>query len=105
MFTARWSIDIRFGHKDEALQMMKKWFDDVGAKVGFEKGSFRIHIGSIGVSESRFENDIMVPSLEALEKAWARMATLPAHQQFGKQLEPLIVSGSNKWEVYRVVDL
>jgi hypothetical protein len=35
---------------------------------------------------------------------WEDMSTMEAHQQFGKDLEPIIVSGSNRWEVFRVVD-
>jgi hypothetical protein len=30
------------------------------------------------------------------------MSTMEAHQQFGKDLEPIIVSGSNRWEIFRV---
>ena len=102
MFAARWIIDIRFGHKEEAIKLMKRWEEDVGSKCGLERPQMRI--GSIGASESRFESEVRVPSLEALEKAWAQMATNPAHARFSQELEPHVVSGSNRWEIYRVVE-
>src|SRR5262249_29249443 len=101
MFVARWIIDIRFGHKDEALRLMKKWQEEVGRKRGCERTQLRI--GSIGVTESRFESETLVDSLDALEKAWAKMTTFPGHARFAQEIEPHVVSGTNRWEIYRVI--
>ena len=59
----------------------------------------RFATGSIGVNESRFECEYTVESLEQLQKMWEDMSTMEAHQQFVKDLEPIIVSGSNRWEI------
>jgi hypothetical protein len=65
----------------------------------------RITTGSIGAEESRFEFDHTVESLETLQKMWNDMAKLKAHEQFGQDMKPLIVSGSNRWKIFRIVDL
>lgn len=104
MFIARWIVEVRFGKKSEFTTALKKWHEEVGNKIGFSQDKQRVVTGSIGANESRFEFDYTVESLEQLQKMWDEMATTEAHQQFGKDLEPLIVSGSNRWEIFRVVD-
>src|SRR4051812_46104565 len=102
MFVARWTVDVRFGHKEEFHAKLKKWIADVSTELGWKP---RIVNGSIGPNESRMEMEITMDTLEALEKSWAKLARLDAHKRFGKELEPLIVSASNRWEVFRVIDL
>lgn len=102
MFIARWSVDLKFGHKDEALALMKKWETEVGAKSGFDPAKRRLLTGSIGALESRLESEMEVESLAALEKGFAEMAKHPYQKQFGKDLEAHIVSGTNRWEIFRV---
>jgi hypothetical protein len=104
MLIARWNIDVRFGQKNNFISAYKKWSEEVGNKVGLSKDKLRVAAGSIGVNESRFECEYNVESLEQLQRMWEDMSTMEAHQQFGKDLEPIIVSGSNRWEVFRVVD-
>src|SRR4051812_21053372 len=104
MFVARWIIEAKFGHKDEAITVCKRWEAEVGGRLGL-KFNQRVLTGSIGVSESRLELETQVPSLADLEKSWAEMGKMPAHRQFAKDLEPHIVSGTNRWEVLRIVEL
>ena len=103
MFVARFSVDVRFGHKDDFTLAMKKWQAEVGSKVGWDNQ--RVLTGSIGAPESRFEMEMQVSSLADLENAWARMVELPHHKVYAKELEQHIVSGSNRWEVFRVVQM
>jgi hypothetical protein len=105
MFVARWSVDVRFGHREEFLRLQKKWLDEVGSKAGFDKAAARVLNGSIGAAESRWEMEMKVASLDALEKHWERMKSVPYHAQFARELEPHIVSGSNRWEILRIVDV
>lgn len=102
MFIARWTIDARFGKKDECVSYMKKWQQEVGKPVGWKEA--RMTSGSIGALESRIELEIKISSLAELEQAWGRFGDFPYHKQFGKDLEPNIVSGSNRWEIFRVLD-
>ncbi len=104
MFIARWTIEAKYGHKDEAIGILARWKAEVGDRLGL-KFNGRALTGSIGAPESRLEYETQAPSLAELEKAWAEMAKMPAHKQFSKELEPHIVSGSNRWEILRVVEL
>jgi hypothetical protein len=38
-----------------------------------------------------------------LDRVWTKLATIEAHRQWGRDLEPHVVSGTAKWNVYRVV--
>lgn len=104
MFVARWSVDVKFGHKDQAMDIFRKWQKEVGEKVGWGNGASRILTGSVGAPESRIENEMQVSSLGDLERAFAEMPKHAYHKKFSDELEPHIVSGTNRWEVFRVLD-
>ena len=38
----------------------------------------------------------------ALEKSWAALGKLDAHKAWGTQMEPYVVSGSSRREIFRV---
>jgi hypothetical protein len=103
MFVARWIIEAKFGHKNETVALCRRWQAEVGDRVKL-KTTTRVLTGSVGVSESRLEFESVCASLADLERSWAEMANLPAHTQFSKDLEPHIVSGSNRWEILRIVE-
>ncbi len=105
MFVARWSVDIKFGHKDATLAVMKKWQEEVGSKVGIQPQNTRILSGSLGAPESRIENEIEIGTLAELESAFEKFPLYPYHKQFAQDIEQHIVSGSNKWEVYRLLPM
>lgn len=102
MFLARWIIEAKFGHKDEVITLCNRWEAEIGSRVGLKHK--RVLSGSIGAQESRVEFESQVASLAELEKAWTEMSKLPAHKQFSKDLEAHIVSGSNRWELLRVLE-
>src|SRR5262245_47430571 len=105
MFVARWMIDAKFGHKDETIAIWKKWQQEVGERVGMKRSTSRVLTGSIGAAECRFEIEHQFATLADLEKAWAEMGKIPSHKQFSKELESHIVSGSNRWEILRIVEV
>ena len=105
MFIARWIIDVRFGKKDEFERKIKEWDREVGEKVGITSSQQRIRTGSIGAMESRYEFDLEVESLQALQEKWDAMVEYEAHSKFGDEMEPLVVPGSSHWEIFRPVDL
>lgn len=104
MMIARWQIDARFGHKQEALDSMKRWQSEIGRQIGWKDDMVRVLTGSIGARESLIETEIQVAGLGEIDAAWAKLAKIAAHQKWGKELEPLIVSGTPRWEVYRVIE-
>src|SRR6185369_2287487 len=97
-FIARWSFVAKFGHKDAVITHCKKWLAEIGSQSGFG-GKQNGRTGSIGACESLIELDSEFESLGDLEKAFAAIAKVPAHAAWGKELEPHIVSGTNKWEI------
>jgi hypothetical protein len=64
----------------------------------------RPHVtGSIGAREATVVHEWAVGDLAELEKSWAALGKLDAHKTWGTQMEPYVVSGSSRWEVFRVV--
>jgi hypothetical protein len=104
MFSARWQIDAKFGHKQTVLEMMKQWERDIGSKVGIEDLKFQIMTGSIGAREATIETHHQVESLARLEEFFARIGKIDAHAKWGKDMEPHVVSGTSLWQIFRVVE-
>jgi len=45
----------------------------------------------------------VIEDLAELNQVWDKLATIPAHQQWSKELEPHVVSGTSRWEIYRLL--
>jgi hypothetical protein len=103
MMVARWSIDAKFGYKQHVIELMQKWLRDIGPQAGFTADKTRLLTGSIGALESTIQTEHLVQDLNELNKAWEKLATIAAHKQWGKDLEPHVVSGTNRWEIYRLL--
>ena len=101
MIIARWQIDARFGHKEDVLRSVKRWREDIGTRIGFSMDKTRIMTGSVGANESVVITEIELPSMTELDKSWEKLSTLEEHKKWGKELEPHIVSGSHRWEIFR----
>jgi len=104
MMIARWSVDARFGHKPVVIDSMKKWQDEIGKQIGWTPDKTRLYTGSIGIHESLVQSEVVIADLAELNRAWEKLATIEAHKQWSKDLEPYIVSGSPRWEVFRVIE-
>lgn len=102
MLIATWQIDARFGHKQQVIDKMKEWERSIGMEAGMNAG--RLLTGSIGAREATVMHEWEVADLAEIERAWAKLAVNAAHQQWGRELEPLVVSGSSRWNVYRVIE-
>jgi hypothetical protein len=103
MFIARWQIDARFGHKQAVIELLRKWERDIGSKAGTDKMDFKILTGSIGAREATVEANHTIESIAQLERFFDSIAKIDAHPQWGKDLEPYVVSGSALWNIYRLV--
>jgi hypothetical protein len=101
MMIARWQIDARFGHKQKVIDAIAGWTRDIAPLVGLHKG--QMLTGSIGALEATVEHNWEVEDLAALERAWTKLGTMEAHQQWSKDLEPNVVSGTARWTIYRVI--
>lgn len=101
MLIAVWQIDARFGHKQQVIDKLKEWEEKIGKPAGMKTG--RLLTGSIGAREATVMHEWEVEDLAEIDKIWSKLATHPAHQQWGRELEPLVVSGTSRWNVYRVL--
>jgi hypothetical protein len=102
MIVAQWQIDAKFGYKAEALESIERWQHEVGAHIGWDPDQIRIMTGSVGANESKIVTEITLESMSELEKSWDKLGEIEAHQQWSKDLEEYIVSGSHRWEIYRL---
>lgn len=103
MMIARFQIEARFGHKQAVIDASRRWCREVGVQIGWTEEKLRMLTGSIGASESTVVLEVTLADLTELDAAWSKLASIEAHKQWGRDLEPLVVSGSNRWEVLRVV--
>ena len=101
MLIARWQIDARFGHKQAVIDSIVQWTREFAPQVGLHRG--RMLSGSIGALEATVEHNWEVEDLAELERAWTKLGTLEAHKQWSKDLEPNVVSGTARWNIYRVL--
>ena len=103
MMIARWQIQAKFGHKEAALDSMKRWIEEIGSQVGWTSDRVRVITGSVGAYESTIETEIKIKDLKELDDAWSKLAKLSPHKKWGQEFENLIVSGTARWEIYRVI--
>ncbi|MGT2465529.1 hypothetical protein [Mesorhizobium sp.] len=104
MFSARWQIDAKFGHKQTVIDLMRKWEREIGAQVGIAELKFQIMTGSIGVREATIETHHQVETLAQLEEFFAKIGKIDAHAKWGKEMEPYVVSGTSQWTIFRIVE-
>lgn len=103
MMIARWHIDARFGHKQAVLDAVQAWGRDIGPQIGWGADRTRITTGSVGALEARVEVETSIENFAELDQAWAKLGKIDAHRQWSKDLEPYVVSGTPRWEIFRVV--
>src|SRR5258708_15067347 len=103
MFVARWQIDARCGKKRAVIVLLQKWERDVGTKAGTDKMDFKILTGSIGAREATVEANHAVESMAQLEQFFTAIGNNETHRQWGRDLEPHVVSGSAFWNIYRAL--
>jgi hypothetical protein len=103
MMVARWQLEARFGHKQNVIDSLKKWFDEIGSEIGWSLEKVRITTGSVGALESSVVAEINIENLTELDDSWTKLGKVDGHKAWSVEIEPFIVSGTAKWEVFRVV--
>ncbi len=103
MMIARWQIEARFGHKQAVIESLTRWFEEIGTQIGWTPDKVRIVTGSVGALESTVQAEVQVEDLAELGASWAKLGAIEAHEKWGKDIEPHVVSGTPYWQVFRVV--
>ena len=103
MLIARWQFTAKFGRKQEAIDLIKEWNEQIGAQTNVDMSKVRMTTGSIGTSEGLVENELEIEDLNALDDFFTKIASIQMHKDWGPKMGEVIVSGSTRWEVFRVV--
>lgn len=102
MIVARWYVNARFGRKQDLISELKAWWCTIGKEIG--QTDYSIMTGSIGAAESLITVDVRCQDLTELHQQWDALGRRDDHAKFSARIEPLLVSGSTRWEVFRPVD-
>ena len=103
MIIARWKIDARFGHKTEVIEALEWWKNEIAPQIGWEDDNLQMMTGSVGANESTLVTQVKLKDMSELDDSWKKLSKIDRHRQWGKDLEPNVVSGSHRWEIYRVI--
>lgn len=101
MIVARWQVNARFGFKQELIDEIRNWWKTIGRDIG--QTDFSIMTGSVGAAESLVTVDVRCHDMSELQSQWDQLAHFAEHKAFAQKVEPLIVSGSTRWEILRIV--
>jgi hypothetical protein len=101
MIIARSHCHARFGMKQDVIEKMKHWWSTIGREIG--QTDYTIATASVGAPEALVTVDVRVRDMAELNDQWTRLAERQDHRDFGREVEPLIVSGSTRWEIFRVI--
>ncbi|PRW33051.1 hypothetical protein C2E21_8037 [Chlorella sorokiniana] len=99
-FIARWQLDVRFGGKADAVQLLQEWVQQIGSEAGLTPDNTSLSTGSIGAPESTLELEVRFDSLAELEGFWSAIPQ-QQHKAWGQRMQQYIVHGSPQWHVYR----
>ena len=103
MYICQWHIDVPYGKQGDAVEIMRAWSKDMFVSSGFRRArSNRIMVGHVGKSASHVVVEFEMESLAEWEDGLSEMAG-PVFRAHSDRLAPLIVAGSQRWEIYRVM--
>ena len=103
MMIARWQCIAKFGRKKEAIDLLKEWNAQIGSQTNIDMSKSRTITGSVGSSEGLVEIEMEIQDLKALDDFFSKIASIQMHSEWGPKMGEVIVSGSTRWEVFRVV--
>jgi len=103
MLIARWQFTAKFGYKDKAIELIKEWETEIGSQTNMDVSNSRLATGSVGVSEGLVENEMYIEGLDDLQQFFDKIATVEMHKDWGRSMGEVIVDGSTRWEVFRIV--
>ncbi len=100
MFMVRSIAQAQGGRRDEGVAVMKEFAAAAHKELGW--GQSRILTASIGPSDSTIVMETDVPTLAAFEQQLDAANKWPAMKGFGPKFAELFISGSHRFEVFRV---
>jgi cyclopropane fatty-acyl-phospholipid synthase-like methyltransferase len=104
MMIARWHFQAVFGQKDEAIRLSKEWDEQIGAQTDLDMETVRMLSGSVGAREAEVQIEFQINGLGELQDFFDKIAGIKMHEDWGKRMSEVIVSGSTHWQVFRLLD-
>ncbi len=103
MYVCQWHLDIPFGKQGDAVRIMTAWGKDKVAHSEFRRArDIRLMAGHVGVSPSHIVDEYVFASLADFEAALGGMGAGP-FKEHAQALGPLIIPGTQRWDVYKVI--
>jgi hypothetical protein len=103
MFICEWHIDVLFGRQAEAVRILEAWNRAKFACSPFSRATQnRILVGHIGSSPSHIVDTFAFDTVADFEAALAGLGH-PTLKQYSEAIAPLVVPGSQHWQIRRVV--
>lgn len=102
-FVCQWSLELVYGKQKVALDIMKAWGEEKFRSSNFRVSQNRVMNGYIGSSPSFIIDEYVFETLDDFEKALADMSQ-PQFRQFSEALAPYIVPGSQKWNIFKIIE-
>jgi hypothetical protein len=104
MFICQWHIEVPFGKQGEATNILKEWASAMEGSGKFQGVlAHRVLVGHVGPSPSRVIAEWEFQSLSDWERAIEAVGE-ERFQEYSARIAPLIVPGSQHWEIWRPVD-
>ncbi|MEM7068624.1 MAG: hypothetical protein AAF478_07040 [Pseudomonadota bacterium] len=104
MMIARWTVEARFGQKNQAIELLQEWYQEIGSQTDIDLTSKRILTGSVGAGEAVIETEFEIGGLGDLQDFYNKIGSIKMHADWGPKMGEVVVSGSAVWQVYRVID-
>jgi hypothetical protein len=103
MYVCQWHLEILFGRQGEAVKVFNAWSAEMLASSEFRRAkSHRLLCGHVGPSASHLIHEHVFETLADFETALQDMAK-PQFKPFPEALAPIIVPGSQHWEIFRTL--
>jgi len=103
MYSCQWVLDIQYGKQSQALSIMKQWGAEKMRSSHFRVSTCRMMTGFAGESASHIVDEYLFESLNDFELALKDMGQ-PQFKIYSDQLAPLVVAGSQRWLIYKLVE-
>ncbi len=100
MFLIRSISQAQSGRRDEAVTLMKGFAAEIHKELG--QSESRIMTASVGPADSTVVMENVVTSLADWEKGLEAVNKWPGMQRYGQKFAELFISGSHRFEIYRL---
>jgi len=100
MFLIRSIAQAQSGKRDDAAALLKAFHAETQKELG--QADARILTGSVGPTDSTVVSESVVKSLAEFEQGLDKVNKWSGMQRYGQKFAELFISGSHRFEIYRI---